>query len=97
MILRLILLSFFLTLTTLSRSSEIYIPTREEISQGDVEIISGDDRTVYEYRVNGYLLMIKVVPKEGRAYCMVPANGNPHYESLDHGQKLYPQWVLVEW
>ena len=97
MILRLILLSFFLTLTTLSRSSEIYIPTREEISQGDVEIISGDDRTVYEYRVNGYLLMIKVVPNEGRTYYMVPANGKPHYESLDHGQKLYPQWVLVEW
>ena len=84
-------------MATLCRSSEIYIPSREEISRGDVEIIAEDDKTVYEYRVNGHLLMIKVVPKKGFPYYMVPANGEPHFNSLDHGQKLYPQWVLIKW
>ena len=78
-------------------ASEVYIPTREEIAGGDVEIVAGEDRTIYEYRVNGRLMMIKVVPKTGFAYYMAPADGSAHYEDLDHGQKLYPKWVLLEW
>ncbi len=62
-----------------------------------IEIIEGDDRIIYEYRQNGVLMMIKVVPKKGRPYYMVPADGNAHYEGLDHKRKLYPQWVVLEW
>ncbi len=62
-----------------------------------IEIIEGDDRVIYEYRQNGVLMMIKVVPKKGRPYYMVPADGNAHYEVLDHKRKLYPQWVVLEW
>ena len=83
--------------TTVTYASEIYIPSRQDISDGDIEIVAGEDKTVYEYRVNGRLLMIKIVPKVGYAYYMVPADGSAHYNSLDHGQKLYPQWVLFEW
>lgn len=68
-----------------------------EYDEDDIEIIEGKDRTVYEYRQNGVLTMIKVVPKEGRAYYMVPADGSAHFESLDHKKNLYPQWVIVEW
>lgn len=74
----------------------VYIPTQEELAEGEVEIIAGENKTVFEYRVNGRLLMIKIVPKFGATYYMVPADGQPHYESLDHKKKLYPQWVLVE-
>lgn len=74
----------------------VYIPTPEELADGQVEIIAGEDKTVFEYRVNGRLLMIKVVPKFGTTYYMVPADGQPHYESLDHKKKLYPQFVIVE-
>lgn len=74
----------------------VYIPTQEELAEGEVEIIAGEDKTVFEYRVNGRLLMIKIVPKFGATYYMVPADGQPHYESLDHKKKLYPQWVIVE-
>ena len=63
----------------------------------DVTIIAGEKRTVFEYRQNGVLTMIKIVPENGRPYYMVPADGAPHYESLDHKRKLYPQWVIVEW
>tara|TARA_R110002072_G_scaffold1369_7_gene11316 strand:+ start:6285 stop:6488 length:204 start_codon:yes stop_codon:yes gene_type:complete len=66
------------------------------MAEGDVEIVTGKDKTVYEYRVNGRLLAIKIVPKVGRTYYMVPADGEAHYESLDHKKKLYPQWVIAE-
>ncbi|MCB1691325.1 MAG: DUF2782 domain-containing protein [Pseudomonadales bacterium] len=69
----------------------------DESSAQDIEIVAGEDRTVFEYRTNGVLMMIKVVPKVGKPYYMVPADGSPHYESLDHFKKLYPEWVLLQW
>ncbi len=94
---RLLVLITCLQVVSYSAASEVYVPSREEISDSDVEIVAGESKTVYEYRVNGYLLMIKVVPKAGLPYYMVPADGSPHYESLDHSQKLYPNWILIEW
>ncbi len=76
-------------------ASAALAPGGDEIDQ--VVIVEGEDRTVYEYRQNGVLTMIKVVPDNGRAYYMVPADGAAHYEGLDHKRKLYPQWVIVEW
>lgn len=70
-------------------------PGAEETDQ--VVIVEGEDRTIYEYRQNGVLTMIKVVPDNGRPYYMVPANGAAHFEDLDHKRKLYPQWIIVEW
>lgn len=70
-------------------------PGEEE--QAQVTIVEGEDRMIYEYRQNGVLTMIKVVPENGRPYYMVPADGSAHYESLDHKRKLYPQWVIIEW
>ena len=66
-------------------------------NEDQINIIEGENRLIYEYRQNGILTMIKVVPDKGRAYYMVPANGSPRYQSLDHERKLYPQWVIVEW
>jgi len=78
-------------------ASEIYMPSRQEITRGDVEIVAGEDRTVYEYWVGGRVMMIKVVPKVGISYYMVPADGSAHYRGLELKQKLYPQFVIIEW
>jgi len=93
---RLICFVLLTLMTTHVWSESVYIPTREELAEGQVEIIAGENKTVFEYRVNGRLLMIKIVPKVGTTYYMVPADGQPHYESLDHKKKLYPQFVIVE-
>lgn len=69
----------------------------DDLRDDDIEIIEGEDRIVYEYRNNGVLMMIKVVPRVGRPYYMVPADGSAHYQNLDHKKKLYPQWVILEW
>ena len=68
-----------------------------DFDDDQIVIVEGEKRTIYEYRQAGILMMIKIVPKKGRAYYMVPVDGAPHYESLDHKRKLYPQWVIVEW
>ena len=68
-----------------------------DYDEDQIEIIEGEDRLIYEYRQNGILTMIKIVPEKGRPYYMVPADGSPHYEGLDHKRKLYPQWVIMEW
>ena len=52
---------------------------------------------IFEYRQNGILIMIKVVPDRGRPYYMVPADGSPHYSDLSEVKHLYPNWVLLEW
>ncbi len=63
----------------------------------DVEIIVGEDRTVFEYRQNGVLMLIKVVPKVGRPYYLTPADGSPHFDDLSNKKNLYPRWVIIEW
>lgn len=68
----------------------------QEREEEDVRIVEGENRVVYEYRVNGILTLIKIVPEKGRPYYMAPADGTPHYESLDHRRRLYPEWVIIE-
>ena len=92
-----IILSIFLLPNITFAASDIYIPTREEISSGDVEIIAGESRTIYEYRINGQLLMIKIVPEKGPAYYMIPTDGSAHYEDLSNEKRLSPSWVIFEW
>ncbi|MDA0977430.1 MAG: DUF2782 domain-containing protein [Proteobacteria bacterium] len=78
-------------------AEELALP-EDNYDEDQIEIVEGEQRVIYEYRQNGILTMIKIVPKNGgRPYYMVPADGAPHYESLDHKRKLYPQWVIKEW
>ena len=88
---------FLFSCLVLYFSDSIARPSPDDFNDDDIEIIEGVERTVYEYRVNGILMMIKIVPKVGRPYYMVPADGSAHYLGLDHKKKLYPQWVILEW
>lgn len=78
-------------------SERTTIAPPDESGADDIEIVVGEDRTIFEYRQNGLLMMIKVVPENGTPYYMVPADGSPHYENLDYSKKLYPRWVILEW
>jgi hypothetical protein len=69
----------------------------DDYDKDQIEIIEGEDRLIYEYRQNGVLTMIKIVPKKGRPYYMVPLDGASNFDGLDHEKKLYPQWVIKEW
>ncbi|MEM7218315.1 MAG: DUF2782 domain-containing protein [Pseudomonadota bacterium] len=62
----------------------------------DVTIIAGEDRTVYEYRQNGNLRMVKIVPTIGRPYYLVPADDTRGFGDLEQARMLIPKWVIVE-
>lgn len=62
-----------------------------------VTIRPGEDGKVFhEYRVNGEVVEIKVVPKVGPPYYLVPADGEG-YIRLDRSQLLVPKWILFRW
>lgn len=78
------------------------IPPPPGVADADLEpqvtIKSKDGETVEEARVNGRLVWIKVTPRHGRPYFLVPDGGGNVYirrDSLDTGLRV-PLWVLFE-
>jgi len=61
-----------------------------------VTLIAGEERTVYEYRQNGKLRMIKVVPKVGKPYFLAPRDPTTGFGDLEQAETLVPRWVLIE-
>lgn len=69
----------------------------EEVQRGpDVVIIAGEDKVVYEFRQNGELRMVRVVPKWGKPYYLVPRDGTEGFGNLERADMLLPQWVIAE-
>jgi Protein of unknown function (DUF2782) len=64
-----------------------------------VTIIRRETETLEEVRVNGELRYVKVTPRVGPSYYLVPSgNGQAflRYDSLDFGLKT-PMWLLFSW
>lgn len=62
----------------------------------DVVIISGKDKVVYEFRQNGQLRMVRVVPRWGKPYYLVPRDSTTGFGDLERADMLLPQWVIAE-
>ena len=62
----------------------------------DVTLIADEERTVYEYRQNGQLRMIKVVPKFGKPYYLAPFDRTRGFGDLEQAKTLVAEWVLWE-
>lgn len=62
----------------------------------DVTLIEGEERTVYEYRQNGHLRLVKVVPKFGKPYYLVPRDLSKGFGDLEQADMLLPQWTIIE-
>jgi len=62
----------------------------------DVTIIAGEERMVYEYRQAGQLRIIKVVPKHGRPYYLVPRDETRGFGDLERADMLIARWTLIE-
>lgn len=62
----------------------------------DVTIIAGEERTVYEYRQNGHLRMVKIVPNWGKPYYLFPRDQTAGFGDLEKADMLLPTWVIVE-
>ncbi|WP_226597903.1 DUF2782 domain-containing protein [Marinobacter nauticus] len=66
--------------------------------EGGAEIVirPGEKEVFYEYRVNGQLMEIKVVPEIGPEYYLVPADGGGWVQDTE-SDLLVPSWVIFRW
>ncbi|MFF7707216.1 DUF2782 domain-containing protein [Pseudomonas sp. NPDC007930] len=54
--------------------------------------------TVQEYRVRGQLYRVKVIPKHGKPYDLVRADGTgENFIRADQPGLQIPQWTLLQW
>ena len=63
-----------------------------------ITIRRNEGETIEEARVNGQLKWIKVTPRHGRPYFLIPDAGGRRYirsDSLDYGLKV-PMWLIFE-
>ncbi len=72
------------------------VHAEESLRGPDVVIIAGKDKVVYEFRQNGQLRMVRVVPKWGKPYYLVPRDPTKGYGDLQRADMLLPQWVIAE-
>ena len=72
----------------------------EELEARDdtaVVIRSGDNRTIKEYRMSGFLYAIQVIPEVGLPYMLVAADHQGHFIRQDQRGILVPSWTIFEW
>lgn len=71
-----------------------------EALEPEITIIRQEDATITEYRVNGNLYKVKVVPFVGPTYYLIDMDGDGQMErsTNDINQAIIvPQWVLFSW
>ena len=72
----------------------------DEDMEPDVKIIKRNDAVIHEYRVNGRLYLVKVVPRVGLPYILYDGDGNGSLESRSHQldpAPIIPNWVIHSW
>lgn len=84
------------TLTLASVPSAFASETGVSLDGPDVTIIASEERVVYEYRQNGQLRMVRVVPTWGKPYTLVPADPTKGFGDLERADTLLPTWTLLE-
>lgn len=88
---------FFAFGTSCLYADEIEQPQTQKTQQGpDVVLRETPERTIYEYRQNRQLTMIKVVPKVGRPYFLVPVDRTENFGDVARADELKAQWVIRE-
>ncbi|TDJ19106.1 MAG: DUF2782 domain-containing protein [Gammaproteobacteria bacterium] len=71
-----------------------------EALEPEITIIRRDDAIITEYRVNGNLYMVKIVPAFGPPYYLIDRDGDGQMEGRIndiYDDIIVPQWVLFSW
>ncbi|WP_150276709.1 DUF2782 domain-containing protein [Halopseudomonas salina] len=72
---------------------------QEELTgEPEVVIRQEGNRTVEEYRVNGFLYAIKVIPNNGPPYFLVAVDDEGNFMRSDQPEGMrIPSWKIFEW
>ncbi len=64
-------------------------------AEPDVTIRTEGDKTITEYRINGFLYAIKITPSVGKPYFLVRADGSAgNFIRADQPDMLIPAWEI---
>ncbi len=80
-------------------SSPPPVQEHAEDLEPDVTIRQEDTKTIHEYRINGRLYMVKIVPQIGAPYYLLDLDGDGEMDTQedDPNSVVVPQWVLFRW
>lgn len=59
----------------------------------DILTIQEAGQTLEEYRIDGTLYAIRIVPQNGKAYFLVDTTGNGNFERVERAAVEVPAWV----
>ncbi|MDX1488065.1 MAG: DUF2782 domain-containing protein [Acidiferrobacterales bacterium] len=62
----------------------------------EITIVVSKQTTQYEYRINGRLYMVKVVPQKGKPYYLIDPDGTGQWRRSFSSDIVPPQWVIKE-
>ncbi|WP_051786394.1 DUF2782 domain-containing protein [Endozoicomonas numazuensis] len=62
-----------------------------------VVIRPGSNETIKEYRINGFLYGIQVIPKVGKPYYLVAADNMGNFIDPSKPGMLIPSWTIFQW
>ena len=72
----------------------------EDLMEPEVTITRRKDAVVHEYRINGQLYMVKIIPSRGYPYYLMDADGDglleSRYNQIDPAL-LVPRWMIFRW
>ena len=72
----------------------------DSLQQPEITIRRGAEDIIKEYRVNGRLYMVQIIPDKGIPYFLVDTDGDgnldAHYNDLDPNLAV-PAWVILSW
>jgi hypothetical protein len=88
-----------LLLTSLLALSPLSLMAADEpTAEPDVTIRQDGDKTIQEYRQNGFLYAIKITPKGMPPYFLVRADGSEgNFIRSDQPDMLVPAWEIFSW
>jgi hypothetical protein len=89
-----------LLLATLLLTGPLMVQAADDTPSADpdVTIRQDGDKTIQEYRQNGFLYAIKITPKHGKPYFLVRADGtDDNFIRSDQPDMLIPAWKIFEW
>ncbi len=101
----LLLLAFWALASVVVAEEEPPQPPRPVNEKGEaiepeVTIREEEGKTIHEYRINGQIYMLKIVPRHGKPYYLMDLDGDGQFDEVsgdDPGRIVLPQWILFRW
>lgn len=83
---------------TLAGTSPALYARDEPAGEPEVTITQQGDKTIEEYRINGFLYAVKVIPKKGKPYFLVRADGQDgNFIHSGKPELRIPSWEIYSW